>query len=277
MYNCYHIHCPPEDSDIILARLADAGFDSFLEEESGFTAYADRAGRKHWVEVLDALSARHHFSYQEEEMEDKNWNAVWESGFEPIRLGHRLLIRASFHAADPTVGQELVIDPRMAFGTGHHATTYMMCDLILDRYAGGAGRGEAVLDYGCGTGVLALLASRLGAGVVDAVDIEAPAVENTVDNAAANGVRLDEIIHGLLEDVPVRRPYDLVLANINRNVLLETGGALKDRLRRGGTALLSGILAQDEDRLVDHFTGLGFALLRREAREDWRAFEFQRD
>ncbi|WP_116124380.1 50S ribosomal protein L11 methyltransferase [Lewinella sp. IMCC34183] len=271
----YKIDCNPDLTEILVAYLASAGFDSFLEEPDGLLAYAIDGEDWGAVNVLEELSHQFEFTYTAKEYVEQNWNEVWERGFSPIRVGELLLIRASFHAAEPEVAHELVIDPRMAFGTGHHATTYMMCELILDHY--GAGRsGDRVLDYGCGTGVLALLARRLGARTVDAVDIEAPAAENTADNAATNGVELDQIVHGTLEDVPVGLPYDLILANINRNVLLDTGAALKQRLRSGGTVLLSGILARDADRLTDHFTGLGFTLRRQEAREDWRAFEFVR-
>ncbi|NJB85390.1 ribosomal protein L11 methyltransferase [Lewinella marina] len=275
MYTVYQIGCSADLTDILIARLADAGFDSFLEEEDGLLAYGTSDRHPEWIRVLDELREAYTFDYSCEVLEEKNWNEVWESGFSPIRVGDRLLIRASFHPHDPEVRHELVIDPRMAFGTGHHATTYMMCELLMDHYAAG-GAGESVLDYGCGTGVLAILAKRLGARVVDAVDIEAPAVENTIENAKTNGVELAEIVEGTLDDVPERQPYDLVLANINRNVLLETGAALKMRLRSGGTAFLSGILEQDEDLIRQHFTDLGFELRRREAREGWRAFEFKR-
>ena len=276
-YTAYRIECGADHSDILLARLAEAGFDSFQEEDWGMMAYAESEGREKWLKVLNELKAHYPFTFKEEEVEDKNWNEAWEASFQPIRVGDRLGIRASFHPADPSMQRELVIDPRMAFGTGHHATTYMMCELMLDRHAAGVGEGESVLDYGTGTGVLAILAKKLGAGRVDAVDIEAPSVENTEDNARANGVELDEIVHGVLDDVPGKQAYDLVLANINRNVLLETGGALKNRLRRGGTAFLSGILAQDEQLLTQHFESLGFTLVRQKSREDWRALELKRE
>ncbi|THH41440.1 50S ribosomal protein L11 methyltransferase [Neolewinella litorea] len=276
MYTAYRIECAPELTEILIAHLADAGFDSFLEETYGVLAYALSNDHARWVKVIEELKAEYTFNYSHEAVEERNWNEVWESGFAPIRVGDRLLIRASFHPADPLVSHELVIDPRMAFGTGHHATTYMMCELLMDYYARG-GVGESVLDYGCGTGVLAILAKRLGARRVDAVDIEPAAVENTIDNAAANDVQLDEIVEGTLADVPERQPYDLVLANINRNVLLDTGEALKLRLRSGATAFLSGILEQDEDRILQHFSSLGFTLQRREGREGWRALEFKRE
>ncbi|MEM6771836.1 MAG: 50S ribosomal protein L11 methyltransferase, partial [Bacteroidota bacterium] len=134
-----------------------------------------------------------------------------------------------------------------------------------------------VLDYGSGTGVLAILAKRLGAAYVDAVDIEAPSAESTAENAANNGVHLDAVVLGKLQDVPLSEPYDLILANINRNVILTTAGALYERLRSGGTVFFSGILAQDEQLLVQRLTEAGFRHQGTRKREDWRAFIFVRD
>ena len=161
----------------------------------------------------------------------------------------------------------------MAFGTGHHATTYMMCELIFEQQMNGL----RVLDYGSGTGVLAILAKRLGAGDVDAVDIEPPSAESTAENAQTNGVELHNVVLGELKDVPAALPYDLILANINRNVILATSAALYQRLKPGGTVLFSGILAQDEQLLVSRLVEIGFAHQDTRSREDWRAFVFTRD
>ena len=129
-----------------------------------------------------------------------------------------------------------------------------MCELMFDL----ALTGSRVLDYGCGTGVLAILAAKLGAEQIDAVDIEEPSAENTAENAARNGVTLDRVVLGELADVPDGKPYDVILANINRNVILATRGALYERLASGGTVLFSGILAQDEDLLRRRLTEAGF-------------------
>ncbi len=276
-YRVFQISCAPTTSEILIAYLAEAGFDSFEETPSGLSAYATESASDTWHAVLKALRVQYPFTYTSEVLEEKNWNEVWEGQFEPIRMEDRLLIRASFHAADPSVAQEIVIDPKMAFGTGHHATTYMMCERLMAYFAGDRGRTVRVLDYGSGTGVLAILAKRLGAAAVDAVDIEVAAHESTLENAATNGVALDAVVRGELHDVPIGKPYDLIVANINRNVLLETGRALYDRLAVGGTALMSGVLARDEDLLVDHLRGVGFRHRATFTREDWRAFDFARD
>ena len=268
----YRITAPAARQDILIALLADAGFDSFEQRDTELLAYAPTANHAASVTRLDELAPAFEFTYTHAPLEDRNWNAVWESGFDPIRVGERLLIRASFHAPDPTVEHELVIDPKMAFGTGHHATTYLMCELLFDYGAAGA----TVLDYGCGSGVLALLAKQLGAGHTDPVDIEQPAVENTRENAATNGLQLERILHGTLDAVPNDRPYDLILANINRNVILATAGALYERLKPGGRVLFSGILDRDEQLLTDHLRDLGFRHLTTRRRADWRAFVYTR-
>ncbi|MCP9235199.1 50S ribosomal protein L11 methyltransferase [Lewinella sp. JB7] len=276
-YTVYHLACTAEDSDLLLALLADAGFDSFEETDTGLDAYALSEDDQSSIEVLEELKARYSFTYTSEELPDRNWNEEWESGFSPIRIDDRLLIRASFHPPEPSMRREIVIDPKMAFGTGHHATTHMMCERLLEHFAGHHPTPTHVLDYGCGTGVLAILAKQLGAGRVAAVDIELPAYESTLENAATNGVELEEVVHGVLSDVPVGKPYDLVLANINRNVLLETGEALYQRLSAGGTVYMSGVLAADEQLLISHLEQLGFRHRATYAREDWRAFDFTRD
>ncbi len=272
MFTRYTLAAPADLHDILIALLADAGFDSFEETDDELLAFAPAADRETALATLAVLSRQFDFSFTHEPVEERNWNEVWESQFDPIRIGTKLLIRASFHPPEPGMERELVIDPKMAFGTGHHATTHMMCELLFDHEVDGA----VVLDYGAGTGVLALLAKQLGAAYVDAVDIEAPAAESTRENAELNGISLDRIVHGVLEDVPADKPYDLILANINRNVILATADALYERLLPGGLVFFSGILDRDEQLLTDHLSALGFRHLDTRMRLDWRAFVFTR-
>ena len=271
-YDVYRIRAVAELRELLIAFLARAGFDSFEETEAGLDAYGTTDRREEFAGVLDELGHQFDFTYERTALEPRNWNEVWESQFTPIRIDDKLLIRASFHPSEPGFAQELVIDPRMAFGTGHHETTYMMCELLL----GGAVAGGRVFDYGSGTGVLAILAKRLGASYVDAVDIEEPSVENTRENAELNGVVLDQIVLGTLDDVPVGPPYDLILANINRNVILATAGALYERLAKGGSVFFSGVLAQDEPLVVSRLTELGYRHRETRARGDWRALVVSR-
>lgn len=273
LFHQYSLDNSTDLHPILVAFLSDAGFDSFQETDAGLLAFAEAERHEEWLKALDELKAQFSFDYKWEAMPERNWNEEWERNFSPIRIGNRLLIRADFHEADPSVEQELIITPKMAFGTGHHATTYMMCELIFEQSMDGL----RVLDYGSGTGVLAILAKRLGAGDVDAVDIEPPSAESTAENAQTNGVELHNVVLGELKDVPLEYPYDLILANINRNVILDTSAALYQRLKPGGTILFSGILAQDEQLLVSRLVELGFAHQETRSREDWRAFVFTRD
>lgn len=276
MFNQYSLDNTSDLHPVLVAFLSDSGFDSFQETDEGLLAFGAAERHDEWCAVLDEYAGRFGFSYVWEPLEDRNWNEEWESNFDPIRIGDRLLIRADFHDADSEVEQELVITPKMAFGTGHHATTHMMCELLFAHADKGAVAGARVLDYGSGTGVLAILARRLGSGPADAVDIEAPAAESTAENAETNGVVLNHVVHGELKDVPSGHPYDLILANINRNVILATAGALYEWLKPGGIVFFSGILAQDEELLTQRLQDSGFHHLETRRREDWRAFTFTR-
>ena len=233
-YTTYTLVCAEEHREMLIALLADEGMEAFEETEEVLVAYAAEDSSIDWPAAFRELQQRIPFAYEARPLEQRNWNAEWERNFTPIRIGHRLAIRASFHAPQAGVERELVIDPKMAFGTGHHATTHMMCELLLDYFAAHpAQEGVSVLDYGSGTGVLAILAKQLGAERVDAVDIERPAYESTLENAVQNGVELDEVVCGELANVPIGKPYDLVVANINRNVLLATGGGVVRAAARG--------------------------------------------
>lgn len=273
MFHQYSLTNHPDLNEVLVAFLGATGFDSFQETNKGLLAFGDSEQHDEWCAALDEYANQFGFTYSWEPLADRNWNEEWESNFTPIRVGDRLLIRADFHQPDTSVEQELVITPKMAFGTGHHATTYMMCELLFEHNMAGT----RVLDYGSGTGVLAILAKRLGAAYVDAVDIEAPSAESTAENAVTNGVVLDKVVLGELRDVPVGKPYDLILANINRNVILATAGALYDRLKTGGTVFFSGILVQDEQLLVERLSEAGFRHLDTRRRDDWRAFIFIRE
>ncbi|TXF90403.1 50S ribosomal protein L11 methyltransferase [Neolewinella aurantiaca] len=273
IFQQYTLDNDPALNEVLVAFLSEAGFDSFQETDEGLLAFAPAEDHARWVRELDELSGQFPFTYTSHPLEDKNWNEEWEKQFQPLQIGDRLYIRADFHPPHPNIEQELVITPKMAFGTGHHPTTHMMCELIFEQDLAG----KRVFDYGSGTGVLAILAKRLGAAEADAVDIESWSAENTLENARRNGVEMDQIIHGTLDDVPAGEPYDLILANINRNVILTTAEALYQRLRPGGTVLFSGILDTDEHLLVSSLSSLGFVHQETRQRADWRAFVFTRN
>lgn len=254
----------PERSELLLAWLEDFPFDAFQETEEGLFAYlAPGASPESVEEQLRLLPEDIGIPFRKELIPAQNWNSLWEENFSPVRIGDFCGIRATFHQPFQGVLHELVIQPKMAFGTGHHETTFMMVALMENLHFSGSD----VFDFGCGTGILAILAAKLGATAVDAVDIEEAAVENTLENAAVNQTREQvRVFEGDLDVVPFRQ-YDCILANINRNVILGALTALYNRLRGGGTLLISGILDADRELVfeaareagfhINHYTGKG--------------------
>lgn len=270
IYNQY-VLTSEADHDILIAFLAEDGFDSFSEGEQGtLVTYRKQSEHEQAETFLAELNSRFPLTYTWEEMPDKNWNEEWERQFTPIRVKDRLGIRASFHEPMTDVQEELIIDPKMAFGTGHHATTWMVSDLMFEADF----KDKAVLDYGCGTGVLAFLAKRLGAGFTWAVDIEKPSYENTIDNAFTNNIALEVVTHGTLEDVSSDKKFDMILANINRNVILASLPSLHQRLNAGGSLFISGILEQDAKLVEEAAQAAGFRQHQAREREGWRAWVF---
>ncbi len=231
-----------EQAEILTAELAEFPFESFEHSGSVLKAYAPADAVAACKEEVDAMlgaagidSPRYIF------IEAVNWNAVWESNFEPVEIDGRCRIRAPFHEPSASHGLEVVIMPKMSFGTGHHATTHLMGAALMDADV----QGRRGLDMGSGTGVLAIIAARRGAAAVDAVDIDAWAYENAVENVAANGV--EGVVTPILGDVSAiaGRTYDFILANINLNILVRDMASYATALNPGGELFLSGILEGD--------------------------------
>ncbi|MGB1120440.1 MAG: 50S ribosomal protein L11 methyltransferase [Saprospiraceae bacterium] len=242
LYHNYKIVTSPEMGEIITAFLGQLGFDTFETTENGVDAYISNRDNTNAVqEEVERLKEQFNFEYDVEEIAEQNWNAQWEASFKPVVVRDFCAVRASFHEPIPTVQFELVINPKMAFGTGHHETTFMVMDVMqgLDF------EGKRVFDYGCGTGILAILASKLGATVIDAVDIENESYLNTIENAAINQVHNINTFEGTIEAIE-GQDYDVILANINRNVILATLSELKSKLAEAGKLIISGFLKEDE-------------------------------
>lgn len=257
--------------DWLLAELSEMGFESFQEEDDQLIVFHPKAD---WDQGMLAISfrdlaERQNLSWSVATIGAQNWNALWESNFSPIRVGDFCGIRADFHPPHTNIQYEIVINPEMAFGTGHHATTHMMIELM----SGIVFTQKKVLDYGTGTGVLALLASFLGSVIIDAVDIEKAAFENTQKNAQRNRVDNIRVIHGTLDSV-VDAGYQIILANINRNVILDTLPALRNKIEANGILLVSGILQQDQEQVEQAATQAGFILKGQLVRNGWVAMMF---
>jgi ribosomal protein L11 methyltransferase len=266
----YTLRAAPETSEILVAYLADAPFDTFEETENGLNAYlpahADQGETER--QLLD-LQKQFDFSWEKTFLPSQNWNEIWESNFPPVVVGDFCAVRADFHEPIRGVKHELVINPKMAFGTGHHETTWQ-CIAAMEHLPIS---GKKILDFGCGTGVLAILASKLGASEVEAVDIEEESWRNTLENSAVNHATNLTAHCGTLADVQ-GCDFDGILANINRNVILDSLPDLARLLKPGGWLLVSGILLQDEAVVTEAATKADFEKKKKTERGNWLCLGF---
>jgi ribosomal protein L11 methyltransferase len=201
--------------------------------------------------------------FSTEVVEEQNWNEVWESNFSPVVVDDFCAVRAHFHEPITHVRHEIVITPKMSFGTGHHATTYMMMRAMntVDF------RNKTVFDFGTGTGVLAILAEKLGAASVEAIDVDDWSMENAAENIAGNGCGRISIWKSSI--IPQDRKFDIMLANINRNVLLDNMRQLSRAMTQGGTVLMSGLLPENEKEITASATDNSLKVLRKEELNNW--------
>jgi ribosomal protein L11 methyltransferase len=223
--------------DLLIDELADLGFDTFEETDFGFKAYIPSENFEK-AEVDERLSFYENmitFSYEVNLIPQRNWNEVWESNFKPIEVRDQIRVRATFHEPKPEFPYEIIIDPKMAFGTGHHDTTCLMMDSMLESNF----HGKKVLDMGCGTGILAILASKLGAGHITAIDYDMLCYKSTFENTALNHIKGVHVICGSKEEIPDEE-FDVILANINRNILTDQMERYSEVLKSGGEIYFSG-------------------------------------
>ncbi len=260
--------------DLLINALAEAGFDTFEEVDFGFKAYIPAADfdKEDLDDQLEPLHQILTFSYEVNLIPHKNWNAVWESNFQPIQIKDQIWVRATFHQPRPDFPFEIVIDPKMAFGTGHHQTTSMMMDFMLDTVF----TGKKVLDMGCGTGILAILASKKGATAITAIDNDPICCESTKENAALNSVENITVFCGSKEVIP-NETFDIILANINRNILLDQLEAYAQRLPPNGQLFLSGFYENpDLEILKSEAEKYCLQFLERKKMQDWVSAKFIR-
>jgi len=251
-------------NEILMAELIEIGFDSFTEEYDGILAYIpeDNFHEEQLKELPVFNSSEVSLRYTSRQMPNINWNEEWEKHFTPINVEDKVLIRAEFHAPNPDL-HEIIIQPKMSFGTGHHPTTHLMIQQMLNMDF----ESKKVLDMGCGTSVLAIYAKQRGATEVTAIDIDEWSVENSIENAARNSVEL-RIELGTAENLG-REKYDIILANINRNILISDIPAYASVLNNGGQLLLSGLCFFDVDDILEVCTENGLKLLNKQQREEW--------
>jgi ribosomal protein L11 methyltransferase len=264
----------PDFTDIVVAELAEAGFDSFVETPQGVDAYAaaNVFDESLVQEIVRKYAALTPIAYTFSALPRRNWNEEWEKNYQPIFIGDQCVVRASFHQLPEQYPYEIVINPKMSFGTGHHETTALMLEMQL----GVDHAGKRVLDAGCGTGILAIMACKRGAAHVDAYDIDEWAVENARENGQLNGCPEMVIQQGTIEEVRLSGPYDVILANINRNVLLREIPRYAGKLGPGGLLLLSGFYEQDIAELNRVAAESNLSQTARHTKQHWAALYFQK-
>ena len=272
-YTKLSINATEEQGEILAAYLAEFPFDSFDYGDGLLNAYIPQSEFEPLRnDVEELLHNEGILDYYFEDIEAQNWNALWESNFEEVEVKDKVLIRAPFHDPRPNYkGLEVIIQPKMSFGTGHHATTRLMVEMLL----GSKVEGRRILDMGSGTGVLAIVAAKLGAADVLAVEIDDMAEESVRENIVLNGVA-EKIVSvcGDAKAIEGER-FDIVLANINRNVLLADMKAYAATLSHGGELIMSGFLEEDIPLLLKKAKTLGLKLVGELAHEEWRAIRVQ--
>jgi len=266
----FKVHPVQPTSDILMAELGEAGFESFVENEGGVTAYIQK---KDWSEsILNnvAILSNDNFeiNFQVKEIKQENWNATWEENFNPIQIGDQCMIRAPFHEK-PKVKFDIVIEPKMSFGTGHHETTHMMLRYILDHNF----KEKSVLDMGSGTGVLAILAAMKGAKHIDAIDIDHWCYLNAKENIVRNNCGHINVYEGdasLLID----KKYDFIIANINRNILIEDIPTYAKCLTSHGVLFLSGFYAEDLSKISSKCEEVSLNFEKNLEKNNWVAVKY---
>lgn len=258
--------------DLLINALGEIGFDTFEEIDGGFKGYIpeDHFDRDKLEEHIQPYREMFTFSYETNLIPQKNWNEVWESNFEPMQVDNQVFVRATFHESRPNFPYEIVIDPKMAFGTGHHETTTMMMKHLLSADV----KGKTVLDMGCGTGILAILAAKLGAGKLTAIDYDPVCYDSTIENAGLNDINNITAICGSKEAIPDEQ-YHLILANINRNILLDQIARYAEVLLPNGEIYFSGFYeTPDLEMITDEARKHGLKYISHLKMKDWVAAKF---
>ncbi|WP_337084645.1 50S ribosomal protein L11 methyltransferase [Elizabethkingia anophelis] len=251
-------------NEILMAELIEQGFDSFTENPDGILAYIqaellnEEELKNQWLLNHDEVK----ISYTYKEMPNINWNEEWEKNFQPINVEDKVLIRAEFHESQG-LEEEIIIQPKMSFGTGHHATTYLMIQQMMDMDF----QGKKVLDMGCGTSVLAIYAKKKGASDVLGIDIDEWAVENSRENAERNNTPM-RVELGTANNLGLEK-FDIILANINRNILISDIPRYVEVLQPGGSLLLSGLCFFDVDDILQVCNEQNLQLQKKLQREEW--------
>lgn len=256
-------------ADIVVAKLNEIEFESYVETQDGVDAYIQESlfNQEKLNEVIEDLQSLFQFEYTIKEIKQENWNQQWEENFNPVEINKDCFIRAHFHDKIDCK-YEIIITPKMSFGTGHHETTFLMMNEMFHIDF----NNKKVLDMGCGTGILAILSKMLGSSITQAIDIDEWSYENSVENATLNNT---EDINFFLGDVTaIKGTFDVVLANINRNIILEDISKYIDSLNENSDLLLSGFLSEDVIIIRDKVESLGLSFVSHKNKNKWNLLHF---
>jgi ribosomal protein L11 methyltransferase len=256
--------------DMMIAELADLGFDGFEETETGLLSYIALAGFDgELTSGLEELVNRYGLTYTSNAIDKQNWNALWESNFEPVLVDDFVGVRANFHDSfNGAVEHDIIITPKMSFGTGHHGTTYSVMQLMR----GIDFANKSVFDFGTGTGLLAILAHKLGAVDILAVDNDDWCIENASENIVVNNTQSIEIHK--VDNAKLNKKFNIIIANINKNIILDNLAFLAEATVPGGVVLLSGLLVEDEPEIESACAALGWKHQETRTRNNWIALHY---
>lgn len=274
-YTQVNVHCDPPYAEILMAEMGELAFESFVETETGFEAYIPETQFQH--PPLQLLFNRYReftrIWYEIKTIAKTNWNQEWEKNYDPIQVGNDIYVRATFHDPKPEFKYEIVVNPQMSFGTGHHETTHQLLALQLafDHQE------KAVLDVGSGTGILAIMAAKLGAKSVAATDIDDWCVENALQNFALNHIEAEFVKQGTLAELRLNTIYDILLANINTHVLLDEMHLYYQLLTNKGILFLSGFYETDQPKIKAKAHELGFEIQKQTTKNNWVALVLKKD
>lgn len=268
-----------EIADILIATMSSIGYEGFQYTDTGFTAYITceqfEEERIQKLEILQSLAVDYQIDWNFSVLQDRDWNLEWEKNFTPIVVDNRILIRAGIHPTIPGIDYDIIIEPKMSFGTGHHPTTTLMLETLLD--FSGQMKGKRVLDMGCGTGILSILAAKLGASTVTGIDIDEWSYRNARENIENNQLQNIQIKIGNAGLLEKEKEFDFILANINRNILLTDMPFYERCLKDGGILIMSGFYTQDLPSIRQKAAELGMTYGGQKMKQNWVAVSFTKN
>ena len=269
-----NVQCDPPFREILIAEMGELDFETFMDTEVGFEAYIQEEKFSH--PALQTLFNRYRKQtriwYELKKIAKQNWNEEWEKNYDPIAVGKDIYVRATFHEPKPDIAYEIVINPQMSFGTGHHETTHQLLALQLEVDH----QGKQVLDVGSGTGILAIMAAKLGAKSVAATDIDDWCIENALENFGLNGIQPDFVKQGTIHELKLPGHYEIILANINTHVLLDEMAAYEQLLAANGHLFLSGFYESDKVQIIEMALSLGLKEVKSTTEKNWVALLLQK-